>query len=179
MLVLIGSKNPVKIAATQSAFLQFFDNATVQGYSVSSRVPDQPVNKETFDGAYNRTLALQQLNHEQKLNASYFVGIEGGIGQHYSHWFAFGGICIMNSEGHVSYGTSPNFQLPESTIERLLNGEELGFIVDEWTKEVNTKQKGGAVGFLTDGRMDRKQLYIHGLVAALIPFLNADMYFEK
>jgi non-canonical (house-cleaning) NTP pyrophosphatase len=45
------------------------------------------------------------------------------------------------------------------------------------TGEKNTKQNQGAVGFFTRGVMSRKGYYVAGLTVALIPFLNADLYF--
>ena len=42
--------------------------------------------------------------------------------------------------------------------------------------EKNTKQKGGAIGFLTNGVMDRKDLYVQGLIVALVPFIKKELY---
>ena len=175
--VLIVSKNPVKKQAVQEVFTQFFSQIRIDTLALeNSGLKNQPIGEEeTYQSSRQRV----RLARKQKPSYDYFVGIEGGIGQHFSHWFAFGGICIMDNAGHTGYGTSPNFQLPESTIKRLLQKEELGLIVDEWTQDTNSKQKGGAIGFLTNGRMGRQQLYVHGLTAALVPFLNSDMYFKS
>jgi len=175
--VLVGSTNPVKIRATETAFRHFFETVAVQGHAVSSGVPDQPVNDDTFAGARNRVLELQEIDRQLQLDSDYFVGIEGGIVQQFSRWFAFGGICIMNRVGQISYGTSSHFELPAATVGRLLRGEELGEIADEWTGAANSKQKGGAISYLTRGCVQRTELYVHGLIVALIPFLNPELYF--
>lgn len=179
MKILVGSENPVKINSAKEAFEKFFNDVEVTGISVPSGVPDQPVNGETFQGAKNRALALAKLNEEQKLNASYFVGIEGGISNEYGMWFAFGGMCIIDSNGRGAYGTSPQFLLPQFMVDQLLEGKELGHIMDELQNESNTKQKGGAISFFTKGKMNRKELYTSGLITALIPFLNEELYFNK
>ena len=179
MKVLVGSQNPVKIEAAKEAFSKYFDNVEVIGIKVDSKVSDQPVNDETFEGAKNRALELKKINGEKNLGAKFFVGIEGGIIKLYSKWFAFGGMCIIDDKGRIGFGTSPHFELPESIIKHLLNGTELGDVVDKITGEHNTKQKGGAIGFFTKNIMDRKNLYVHGLVVALIPFINENLYFEK
>ena len=179
MKVLVGSENPVKIEAVKEAFSKYFNNLEVTGINVDSKVSKQPVNEETFEGAKNRALELKIINEEKKLNAEYFVGIEGGIINIYSRWFAFGGMCVINYEGRVGYGTSAHFELPNNITKKLLEGFELGDVTDMITGENNTKQKGGAIGFLTKGVMDRKNLYVSGLITALIPLINEDLYFGK
>lgn len=177
MKILVGSKNPVKIKAVEEAFLLYFDNVKVIGFSVDSNVSPQPVNDETFLGAENRAKELVKLDKQQNLQADFFVGVEGGIQEIYSKWFAFGGMCIIDKNGKTSFGTSAHFELPQEVTKRLLNGEELGYVMDEIMNQENTKQKGGAIAFFTNGRMNRKELYIPGLISALVPFQHSKMYF--
>ena len=177
MRILVGSKNPVKIKAVEVTFSLYFDNIEVLGFQVHSSVPTQPINNQTFEGAKNRALELVKINNEKKMGAHFFVGIEGGIQEIFNKWFAFGVMCLIDKEGRTSFGTSANFELPKCVTKRLLNGEELGFIMDEIMKQDNTKQKGGAIAFFTNGKMDRKELYIPGLISALVPFQHEKMYF--
>jgi inosine/xanthosine triphosphatase len=176
--VLVGSQNPIKIEATKEAFLKYFNNVEVIGIKVNSKVSDQPINTETFEGAKNRALELKKINEEKELGAKFFVGIEGGIIKLYERWFAFGGICIINDKGRISYGTSPLFELPKSIVKDLLNGIELGVVIDKITGEHNTKQKQGAIGFFTKGIINRKGFYVDGIIVALIPFINEEFYLE-
>ncbi len=177
MKILVGSKNPVKIEAAKEAFSLYFSNVKAIGISVNSNVPSQPVNSQTFEGAKNRALELKQINENENLNAEYFVGIEGGIQETFGKWFAFGGMCIIDKSGKTSFGTSAHFELPEAITKRLLNGEELGYVMDEIMNDTNTKQKGGAISFFSNGKMNRKELYIPGIISALIPFLHKRLYF--
>ncbi len=179
MKILVGSKNPVKVAATKAAFEKYFEAVYVEGISVPSDVPDQPINEETLQGAKNRALALYDLNQKEDHQANYFVGVEGGIVQLNNIWFGFGGMCIVDQHKHIGFGNSPMFQLPDSIVESLLQRKELGTVIDELSGEQNTKHKGGAVGFLTRDVLDRKNLYVQGLVVALIPFVNPQMYFAN
>ncbi|MCP5064784.1 MAG: DUF84 family protein [Ignavibacteriae bacterium] len=161
----------------EEAFSLYFNNSIVLGLSVESNVPPQPINNHTFEGAKNRALELQKINIQENLDALFFVGIEGGIQETYGKWFAFGCMCIIDKFGKSSFGTSAHFELPQSVTTRLLNGEELGFVMDEIMNDENTKQKGGAISFFTNGEMNRKELYIPGIISALIPFLHEDLYF--
>lgn len=179
MKVLVGSKNPVKIASVEEAFSKYFQNISVEGIDVNPGVPVQPINDETFIGARNRASKLKEMNEAQNLNADFFVGIEGGIAKTFNKWFAFGCICVIDKENNIGFGNSPSFELPEFVIEKLLNGAELGDVMDEILDEQNTKQRHGAIGFFTNGVMNRKELYIEGLKVAVIPFLHKEMFFTK
>lgn len=177
MKILIGSQNPVKIKAAQEAFSKYFDDVEVIARDVDSKVSDQPVGDQTFEGAENRVLELEKISKADKLEVDFFVGIEGGITRIYSRWFAFGAVCITNKEGQKSFGISSHFELPEQMVEELLNGKELGQVMNEITGGKNVKQKGGAVGFFTKGRVDREEAYIQGLIIALVPFLHKEFFF--
>lgn len=179
MKVLVGSANPVKIDAVREAFSNYYSNPEILGFETDSGVSSQPVEKETYLGATNRATRLIELNNKENLNGDYFVGIEGGIIKVFDKWFAFGLICILNKNGLTGYGTSPLFELPHSVIGQLLDGRELGKVMDEISGDENTKQKGGAIGYLTNGIMDRKRLYVSGLIAAFAPFNHTKLFFNE
>ena len=178
MKILVGSKNPVKINSVKEAFANYFDDLEVDGVDVDSGVSIQPVDDETFTGAKNRAIKLKEINERDNLKADLFVGIEGGIIKNFERWFAFGCMCVVDLNGNIGFGTSPHFELPHSVVEKLLQGIELGTVMDEIMNENNTKQKHGAIGYFTNGVMSRKELYIEGLKVALVPFLHKEMFFE-
>jgi inosine/xanthosine triphosphatase len=177
MKILVGSKNPIKIASVEEAFAKYYDKVEVVGVEVDSGVTAQPVNDETFIGSRNRAMKLKELNDNQKMDADFFVGIEGGITDQFGRWFAFGCMCIVDREGKIGFGLSPHFELPSSVIEKLLLGIELGDVMDEIMNQQNTKQRNGAIGYFTNGVMNRKELYVEGLKVAIIPFLHKEMFF--
>ncbi len=179
MKILVGSNNPVKLAAAKEAFSAYFEDVVVEGVDVDSSVSDQPLDEETFEGAEQRAKVLIKLDEKADIGASYFVGIEGGAFNIYSKWFGVGIVCIMNRNGNVGFGTSPMFELWDDAKDKLLEGIELGDIMGEVTGDPNIKRKEGAVGFLTDGIVKRKDLYIPGIKLALIPFLKENLYFKK
>ncbi len=176
--VVVGSKNPIKIQAVNEAFGNYFSDVEVQGIDAASGVPDQPFDDETFIGAENRARALYE-QHNAAGEYDYYAGIEGGIVKVFNSWFALGCICLMNREGKKSFGTSALFQLPDEWIERLRGGMELGHLIDEVTGDKNSKQKNGAIGYLTQNVLTRKDIYIEGVITALVPFLNHEIYFQK
>ena len=96
----------------------------------------------------------------------------------YSKWFCFGGMCIIDNKGQLGFGTSPYFELPDKVIKELLNGVELGEVIDKIMGDHNPKQKGGAIAFFTIGIVKRKDFYVAGLTVALVPFMNEKLYFR-
>ena len=54
MKVLIATKNQGKIEGSKKALEHYFKDVEIKGISVESDVPDQPVNKEIYQGAKNR-----------------------------------------------------------------------------------------------------------------------------
>jgi inosine/xanthosine triphosphatase len=179
MKILVGSQNPVKIASVEESFANYFKTNEVIGVDVQSGVSHQPFGDETFIGARNRADELKKLNDENYLDADFFIGIEGGVIYQFKKWFAFGCLCIIDKEGDTGFGISPQFELPEHVVEKLQRGIELGDVMDEIQNEENTKQKQGAIGYFTNGVMNRKELYIEGLKVAVVPFLHKKMFFKK
>jgi inosine/xanthosine triphosphatase len=179
MKVLVGSDNPIKIDAVKEAFSLHFENIDVISRAVESNVSDQPLNNETYIGARIRARKLLDLNISENLGAEFCVGIEGGIMQIFEKWFAFGCMCIVDNKNNEGFGTSAHFELPEEVTKRLINREELGDVMDDIMKQKNTKQGLGAIGFFTNGVMNRKELYVPGLIAALVPFNHREMYFNN
>ena len=80
MKIIVASRNPVKIQATQAAFEAAFPQTAIQfeGISVPSGVSDQPMTEEeTFLGASNRAQAAWN----QPSEIDFAVGIEGGLSE--------------------------------------------------------------------------------------------------
>ncbi|WNB18661.1 inosine/xanthosine triphosphatase [Marivirga arenosa] len=169
MKIIIASQNPVKIEATKIAFQKMIDDDfSFEGINVPSNVRDQPMDhKETLLGAKNRA----QNARDNKPNADYWVGIEGGIHNDEFGMQAFAWIVIL-SKTKNSQAQTAVFYLPEPIAEMVNNGIELGEADDIYFKRSNSKQKDGAVGILTNGLIDRTQYYEHAIIMALIPFQN-------
>jgi inosine/xanthosine triphosphatase len=166
--VIIASKNPVKIAATNAGFQRMFPKQAFvfEGVLVPSNVSDQPMtHEETRKGAANR--AENAKSHS--LDADYWVGIEGGVHQDEFGMQAFAWIEVHSSD-KASQAQTAVFYLPEPIAKMVRDGIELGEADDIYFGRSNSKQKDGAVGILTHGEIDRKAYYEHAMMLALIPF---------
>lgn len=175
MKVLVGSTNPVKINSVKEAFSKYFENVVVEGLSVESGVKDQPIGyEETLLGASNRAAGLETVEE-----ADFYVGLEGGIEKRKGVWLSYGVMFIQRKDGKKGIGVTPAFPLPKVAVEGILNGKELGDVNDEMTGGHNEKQKGGIIDFFTKGKMNRTELYVYGLLMALVPFVREELYFTK
>ena len=123
-LVIVGSKNPVKIKSTENAFSNIFDDSfIVQGLNVDSKVSAQPMGDvETYTGAYNRAFASKNAFPE----ADFWVGIEGGVDHVGEQMVAFAWMVILNNENTIGKAKTASFFLPEAINKMVSEGMELG-----------------------------------------------------
>lgn len=171
--IIVGSNNPVKVNAVNTAFSQVFAPVVIecQGMEAVSGVAEQPMNaEETLLGAKNRVAFCQA--HRQ---ADYYVAIEGGVDQ-----FAYGAATfayvVIDDSSRQAIGRSANLPLPDSIYQALQQGEELGPLIDKLFNTDNIKQKGGAIGLLTNGHASRESAYHQAIILALAPFLHVGLY---
>ena len=172
--VIIASTNPVKINTAKIAFEIFFTDIQFDfiGLSVKSNVSDQPMpNKETMLGAKNRvTNAILKDS-----SADFYVGMEGGIEYIKDKMFSFSWVVISNKKT-LGMGKSASFQLPPKLKELIEDGMELGEADGIVFGVENSKQKMGAIGLLTNGVVNRTDLYVTPTMFALLPFTRTDLY---
>jgi inosine/xanthosine triphosphatase len=171
--VVVGSLNPVKIAAVRAVVQRVDPAARVAGVSASSGVPDQPFgDDETRQGAEARARsALAQSD------ATLAIGLEGGVviesdgSMRTCAW-----AVALSRDGRRGVGGSLSMPLPESVAQRIRAGEELGHAMDAIAQTVGTKHGRGAVGILTAGLIDRQRAYEPLVTYALAPWLSADYF---
>ncbi|MCF2908762.1 inosine/xanthosine triphosphatase [Pseudoalteromonas sp. DL2-H2.2] len=171
--VLVGSKNPVKINAARQIFTQYYPDSDIQceGLDAPSGVANQPLGEaDTLLGAQNRVRYLVDQH-----TADYYCAMEGG-----AHQFAYGpatfAFVVISNGQHESIGRSANLPLPQRIYDALLAGEELGHVMDRLFNTDNIKQKGGAIGLLTNHLATRESAYTQALLLAMAPFNHPELY---
>ena len=175
--VVVGSTNPVKIAAVRAVIARVAPGATVHGIAVASGVPDQPWgDEETQRGAQER--ARQALMQEDLTDADLSFGVEGGVVlQPDGSVRTCAWAVARTPDGRSGAGGSLCIQLPTAVADLVKSGTELGHAMDAVAKLVDTKRHSGAVGILTAGLIDRQRAYEPMITYSLAPFLAAD-YFQ-
>jgi inosine/xanthosine triphosphatase len=174
-LVVVGSTNPVKIAAVNAVVQRVWPNCAVRGVAAESGVPAQPHgDAETQRGALARARAALDAFPDADLG----VGLEGGVvveadgRMRTCAWAA-----VVDRRGVDGIGGSLAVPLPHTVAERIRAGEELGHAMDAVAQSIGTKFGRGAVGILTAGLIDRQRAYEPLVTYALAPWL-AVSYFD-
>lgn len=171
--VLVGSTNPVKINAAKSTLQRAFSGAdiVVQSLNAPSGVADQPMSEaETLAGARNRVAFCQQAQA-----ADFYVAFEGGVDE-FEYGVATFAYVVVATADQVSVGRTADLPLPRQFYQDLLAGRELGDVLDERFHTTNVKQKGGAIGLLTNHLESRESTYQQALMLALAPILHASWF---
>jgi inosine/xanthosine triphosphatase len=172
--VIVASRNPVKINAVKTGFEKVFpdEKFIVSGVSVASNVSDQPMTQsETKKGAFNRAKNARK----DRVGASYWVGIEGGIQDSDTGMESFAWVYIL-SDKKIGIAKTASFFLPKQVAQLVHQGIELGEANDIVFDKHNSKQQNGAVGLLTANLIDRTSYYADAVILALIPFFNKELY---
>lgn len=171
--ILVGSQNPIKINAAKSVFKSYFPDLDIvcEGLHAPSLVPEQPLGEQqTQLGAQNRVDYLKQHHH-----ADYYCAMEGG-----AHQFSYGpatfAYVVISNAQHTSINRSSNLPLPQAIFDALVAGEELGPVMDKTFNTHNIKQKGGAIGLLTNNLATRESTYTHALTLAMAPFIHPHLF---
>ena len=174
MKLVVGSQNPVKVNAARIAMDKVLGNIGEQdvlGVDAPSLVADQPMTEaETRLGAVNRVKACMQTQQ-----ADWYIAIEGGVDCFEYGPATFAYVAICNGK-QWSVGRSANLPLPNSVYQALVNGEELGPVMDRTFNTVNVKQKGGAIGLLTNNLATRQSVYELAVILAMSPFNHARLF---
>lgn len=156
MEIAIGTTNRAKVGAVVDALQALYPSAEFIPVSVPSNVADQPFSdEETRQGAINRALAAKDAT-----GAQLAFGLEGGVRElddvlYCCNWGA------VATQKTVYASSGAQFMLPEEVAVHVRAGQELGPVMDAYTKQRDTRQHSGAIGIFTDGLIDRKDMFVH------------------
>ncbi len=171
LVVHVGTDNPVKVRAVRRVLGDLFDRVRVRGVAVATGVPEQPVDQQAAVGAMNRARAALQ-------DADFGIGIEAGL-----VWDASVGdyldvqyCAIVDRAGRVTLGHGPGFEYPPAVIAHVKAGKTVSEAMAELTGVREIGSKYGAIGYLTERRMDRDTLTEAAVLMALVPRIRRDLY---
>lgn len=164
MQIAVGSRNVVKINAVIQGVAHMWPDAVVWGFDTDSGVGVQPrSDAETRQGSLNRAKrALDELLEEEspKKGETYIgIGLEGGVDHTLIGLMNVVWCSVIDTEGNSFSTSGARFVLPEIIASRILNGEEMGPIMDSLLKEKDTKMKQGMIGTISQGFYSRTDEY--------------------
>lgn len=173
--VAVGSQNPVKVEAVRAEVARLLGHeVAVRGFEVDSGVPEQPKDEEAQRGADSRAQSALAAWPE----ADYAVGVEAGLcrdpaGQ---AWFDVQACTVLDRTGRRTRGWGPAFQYPDWVTERAKAGERVSDILGPVADDPRIGGTTGAIGFLTDGAMDRTRLTRIAVLMAFVARLRPEIY---
>jgi len=172
MKIAIASKNPIKIRATEIVMKKIYDDFEIIPIQIESNVSHTPLTDgECLEGAMHR--AKEAI---KKTNADLGIGMEGGIAKRVSKHFLVGWCAVVDKNGDVAVGHGGGIEVPEIIVKKILEGKELGDVMDEITGIDSTKRKIGASGILTRGLINRQKAWEEILIHAMAKKLSPELY---
>jgi inosine/xanthosine triphosphatase len=177
MHIAIGSKNPVKIEAAKQAFEAVWPEVAwvATGIDIASRVAAQPMSSdETILGATNRAMGALRAT-----GADYGVGIEGGIQQIGEQYFTSGWVVVVDKHGTKGIGSTVMAIVPETMMQHIGRGMELGDVCDLVFQGTNTKHGDGHFGLMTKNVVTRTSGYKDGVAMALARFVHPQLFLSE
>lgn len=181
--VRVGSTNPPKLEGVRAALAALAPDAQVEGASVESGVPAQPVGfAEIVAGARERARAAFALG-----GCELAVGYEDGLVElpgTAERWFNVG--CAALADGRrEALGFSSGFAYPPACAERAVRAREpIGDLFDALWASAHGASPGappsgrslGNVGKLTDAALPRADYTRQAVLCALVSFLHPELY---
>lgn len=171
LVVRVGTDNPVKARAVRRVFEDLFDRSRVKMVPIASGVPEQPFDQQAPVGAMNRARAALG-------DADFGVGIEAGlmwdpsVGDYLDVQYC----AVVDRSGRVTLGHGPGFEYPPEVVTKAKAGATVGQAMTELTGIKEIGSKFGAIGYLTERRMDRDTLTEAAVLMAVVPRIRRELY---
>lgn len=178
MKVLIATKNPGKVEAAKRALAHYFSDVEIIGVKAESNVSEQPVGKETYQGALNRVNNLMKYAKENNVKADLFMAVESGITEDLGFWAITNIAVIKNDKGEMGVGSSPSFPVPKKHVENIIKNT-LGTVMDNLFNESDLRSSTGGIGLLTKDVLSRIDISEQAFVMALTPFINKETWLDS
>lgn len=175
MKVLIGTKNPGKVEGAKRALEHYFKDVEIVGVKAPSNVSEQPVGKETFEGARNRVDNLIAYAKENGIKADLFMAVESGITNDLGFWAITNIAVIKNNKGEMGVGSSASFPVPQKYVDSIIK-ETLGTVMDRIFNESDLRSSTGGIGLLTHEVISRIDLNTQAFIMALTNFINKETW---
>jgi non-canonical (house-cleaning) NTP pyrophosphatase len=183
--VFVGSTRRAKVDAAVAAIEAIatiderFRGALVQAVDVTDIAPTMPMTDlAILDGARLRAQTLIDrtvLSGDAEIPLA--LGLEGGLdplpGDR--HQFVLKTWAAATDGERWGYGSGGAIVLPASVTRQVLDGRELGDVIDEIARKT-VRNTNGTWGVLTLDMIGRGDSFTFGLLAALAPFYNPALY---
>lgn len=170
--VAVGTTNAAKVEAVRRVVARLHARAEVRGFAVASSVPEQPRGAEAFRGASSRAAAALA----EWPQAHFGVGVEAGLARTPIGVVDVQWCVVIDAGARATAGHGAGFAPPPAVLRAVEEGRPLGDAVGELAGDPDVGAKAGAIGWLSQGLLDRASLTEQALVAAWLPRLRPHLY---
>ena len=182
-LVRVGTRNAPKLEAVRGAVGAYAENVRVEGATVETGVPEQPVGwDEIVGGARNRARAARSIGA-----CDLAVGLEDGLVEIplEGHREVLNIGCAFVTDGvREAFGFSSAFAYPPECVapslaERAPIGEVFDRVFSAYSGQAEEPPSGattGNIGKLSAGVLTRSEYARQAVLCALVSFLHPDLY---
>lgn len=173
--IAVGSANPVKVRAVEQEVARIIPTPhAATGHAVVSGVPEQPRDGEVLAGARNRARAARAADP----TCDYAIGVEAGLVQMPGEaaYVEVQACTVLDANGWETHGWGPGFHYPPWVTERALRGEMVSTILGPIANDPRIGSTTGAIGYLSDGRLDRTGLTQSAVLMAFVPRIRRGLY---
>jgi len=169
--IALGSTNPTKLKGVEKVAKKLFRKFKLAGIEVTRKVPEQPFEDDTIMGAVERAKAAKQ-----KLKADYGVGLESGLFKFAGRFFDCQWCAVYDGE-RVTLGFSMGFEVPAELVDEMRRSRStMNDLFTNLSGVESIGRKKGAIGYLSHGLAERKEMSEQAFLCAMIPRLSAPNY---
>jgi inosine/xanthosine triphosphatase len=175
MKISVGSGNPIKVQATKDTFNEIIIHEKLLNTVMIESIEIRITNFNNTPNTINEMILGAKLRAEKAIkfnNADFGIGIEGGIHRTEFGIFITAFSVILNKTGKFGIGGAPSVRLPVQWEIEDNKEFELGSYVDFLSGNTNVKQKNGAMGFLTNDKITRKESLKESVICAYYSLMN-------
>lgn len=172
MKIIVGTKNPTKVAVVEAVFQQVLGSALiiVVAHDAKSNVPEAPHDRETYEGALQRAQECSTI-----VGCDFYVGIESGLAKRYGNLFEEAWAVVITKEGKRLLGYSSGLMLPNVVRKRMTSGEKHNEIMASLDKQFNLPDDNRDTwSRYTGGNISRQVSLEEALRNALIQATHSD-----
>ncbi|MEM0449853.1 MAG: pantetheine-phosphate adenylyltransferase [Methanomassiliicoccales archaeon] len=169
--VSVSSENPAKLKAVQNVMSRLYRNVEVKGVRISTRLSSEP---------WGDDVERLTIEYARKCigTADYGIGLEDGLFKRNSDVFKVQFCAIVDRMNRITIGHGSGFKYPPLIGELISKGLSVSQAFHESFGLEKSYFDVEEVNFLTNGMLQQTEINEQAILAAMIPRIRKELYFE-
>jgi inosine/xanthosine triphosphatase len=158
----------VKLQAVTNVLARVYGDVEVTGHRVTVNVPPEPWGEDVERGAVERARKCLGNADQHRCRANLRAGRP----------LCVQFCAVVDKMNRVTVGHGSGFKYPPKVSELLHKGTTVGDAFKQLFDQEKSGRGNGAIGFLTHGMLKRSELTEQAVMAAMVPRMRKELYFE-